>query len=72
MMINLTDDQVKEFCHLLHPTPVGKGYMSDWLSTNVPGVSSKQLAAFLLETGRVVRNDGGFPPLVLNSAVTTV
>lgn len=70
-MINLTDDQVKEFCHLLHPIPAGRGYLRDWINANTPGVSSKQLAADLLETGRVVRAEG-FPPLVLRSVVSTV
>ena len=70
-MIDLTDEQVQRFAGLLHSIPAGRGLLQDWLDENVPGISSKQLAADLLESGRVVRNDG-FPPLVLSSAVSAV
>jgi hypothetical protein len=64
--MHLTTDQIEDFVHLLHPIPVGRGYLQDWLDENAPGYSSKSLAAELLEEGLVERAEPGeYPPLVL-------
>lgn len=66
--MNLTTNQIEDFIHLLHPIPVGNGYLQAWLDENAPEYSSKRLAAELLEAGLVKKAEPGeYPPLVLTS-----
>jgi hypothetical protein len=66
--MHLTTDQIEDFIHLLHPIPVAKGYLHEWLEENAPGYTSRRLAAELLDEGLVDRAEPGeYPPLVLTS-----
>lgn len=62
--MELTDEQIIEYCRLLHYKPATDGTLQEWLDDNAPGYTSKSLGEALLTENRVKKMDG-YPPLSL-------